>query len=441
MKRYDSYKDSGVQWIGEIPSHWSVPNLSYLLIGVTDGTHGTHERVSKGELLLSSKNVTNHGIVIGSNESQISFEDHNLIVKKGYPIKGDILITVVGSIGRSCVYEFDYPISFQRSVCFLRFRNTICEYFMNFLIQSDIVQYQFFLNTKTSTQGGIYMNDLKRFVVVIPPLSEQHQIVSFLDSKTSQIDELIQKKERKIELLKEYRTSLINHFVTKGLNPNVELKDSGVEWIGEIPSHWGTTKIKYTTDGSKYSFIDGDWIESNNLSDDGIRYITTGNIGEGFYKEQGKGYISEETFNNLNCTEVLEGDLVISRLSLPVGRSCIIPFIHHKVVTSVDNVILRPTSEFSKHYLNYQFNSKKYFDYTELISRGTTLTRISRGMLGNNPIVSPPLSDQQQIVSYLDEQTEKIDSSIQLEKKKIELLKEYRQSLISEVVTGKMKVF
>jgi len=167
-------------------------------------------------------------------------------------------------------------------------------------------------------------------------------------------------------------------------------KDSGVEWIGEIPSHWGTTKIKYTTDGSKYSFIDGDWIESNNLSDDGIRYITTGNIGEGFYKEQGKGYISEETFNNLNCTEVLEGDLVISRLSLPVGRSCIIPFIHHKVVTSVDNVILRPTSEFSKHYLNYQFNSKKYFDYTELISRGTTLTRISRGMLGNNPIVSPP---------------------------------------------------
>ena len=104
MKRYDSYKVSGVEWIGEIPSHWSVPNLSYLLIGVTDGTHGTHERVSEGELLLSSKNVTNHGIVIGSNESQISFEEHNLIVKKGYPIKGDILITVVGSIGRSCVY-------------------------------------------------------------------------------------------------------------------------------------------------------------------------------------------------------------------------------------------------------------------------------------------------------------------------------------------------
>ena len=108
-------------------------------------------------------------------------------------------------------------------------------------------------------------------------------------------------------------------------------KNSGVEWIGEIPSHWGTTRIKYTSKDDKYSFIDGDWIESKNLSDDGVRYITTGNIGEGKYKEQGKGYISEETFEKLSCTEIFEGDLIISRLSLPVGRSCILPHIHYKV--------------------------------------------------------------------------------------------------------------
>lgn len=212
-------------------------------------------------------------------------------------------------------------------------------------------------------------------------------------------------------------------------------KDSGVEWIGEIPNHWGTTRIKYTSKDDKYSFIDGDWIESKNLSDDGIRYITTGNIGEGKYKEQGKGYISEETFNELNCTEIFEGDLIISRLSLPVGRSCVLPNIHHKVVTSVDNVILRPKEKYNKHFLNYQFNSPRYFEYTELISRGVTLTRISRGMLGNNPIVIPPLSEQQQIVSFLDTKTSLIDSLIEKTQQKIELLKEKRTSLINEVVT------
>jgi type I restriction enzyme, S subunit len=212
-------------------------------------------------------------------------------------------------------------------------------------------------------------------------------------------------------------------------------KDSGVKWIGEIPSYWNTSKIKYTPDDSENSFIDGDWIESKDLSDEGIRYITTGNIGEGYYKEQGKGFITEDTFEKLNCSEIFEGDLIISRLSLPVGRSCVLPMIHDKVVTSVDNVILRPKKHLNKYYLNYQFNSPKYFEYTELISRGVTLTRISRGMLGNNPIVIPPLNEQTQIVSFLDIKTQKIDELIENTQQKIKLLKEKRTSLINHCVT------
>ena len=207
-------KDSGVEWIGEIPISWTVPKMSYLLKGITDGTHGTHERVNEGELFLSSKNVTNKGIFIGENESQITTEEHKKIVKKGYPIKGDILITVVGSIGRSCVYEYDYPISFQRSVCFLRFKETINEYFMNFLIQSDVIQFQLLKNTKKSTQGGIYMNDLKRFDMILPSITEQQQIVEYLDKQTEKIDKTISIQEKRIELLKEYRQSLISEVVT-----------------------------------------------------------------------------------------------------------------------------------------------------------------------------------------------------------------------------------
>jgi len=212
-------------------------------------------------------------------------------------------------------------------------------------------------------------------------------------------------------------------------------KDSGVEWIGEIPSGWNVTKLKYTKKDSKNSFIDGDWIESKDLSDSGIRYITSGNIGEGKYKEQGSGYISEDTFNELNCTELFEGELVISRLFLPVGRSCILPNLNNRVITCVDNVVLRPKDSFNKFYLNYQFNSSRYSEFTELISRGVTLTRISRGMLGNNSIVVPPLSEQQQIVSFLDIKTSLIDSLIEKTQLKIELLKENRTSLINEVVT------
>jgi type I restriction enzyme S subunit len=212
-------------------------------------------------------------------------------------------------------------------------------------------------------------------------------------------------------------------------------KQSGVEWIGEIPSNWGVTKIKYTKKDSKDSFIDGDWIESKDLSDEGVRYITSGNIGEGKYKEQGNGYISEDTFKKLNCTEIFEGDLVISRLFLPVGRSCIIPNLNNRVITCVDNVVLRPKESFDKFYLNYQFNSNRYSEFTELISRGVTLTRISRGMLGNNSIVVPPLSEQLQIVQFLDNKTELIDKLISTKERKISLLKEQRSSLINQVIT------
>jgi type I restriction enzyme S subunit len=220
------------------------------------------------------------------------------------------------------------------------------------------------------------------------------------------------------------------------MNRYQSYKPSGVEWIGEIPSNWNVTKIKYIKKDSKDSFIDGDWIESKDLSDEGIRYITSGNIGEGRYKEQGSGYISEDTFKELNCTEIFEGDLVISRLFLPVGRSCILPNLNNnRVITCVDNVVLRPKESFNKSYLNYQFNSNRYSEFTELISRGVTLTRISRGMLGNNSIVVPPLQEQLSIVQFLDEKTELIDRLISTKERKITLLKEQRTSLINEVVS------
>lgn len=212
-------------------------------------------------------------------------------------------------------------------------------------------------------------------------------------------------------------------------------RDSEVDWISGIPESWEISKLKFLSDGEPKSFIDGDWIESDIITNDGIRYITTGNIGPGFYKEQGQGYISEQSFTDLNCTEVFPGDLLISRLSPPVGRSCIIPELGCRIVTSVDNVILRPKKTIHRGYLNFFFNHIRYQEWNDLISRGTTLNRISRTMLGNNPVLVPPSNEQVQIVSYLDQKTSLIDDLIQKKLRKIELLQEQRWSIINQAVT------
>lgn len=214
-----------------------------------------------------------------------------------------------------------------------------------------------------------------------------------------------------------------------------EYKDSGVEWLGDVPKHWTTLPIRYLATERNSIFIDGDWIESPDISSSGIKYITTGNIGEGFYKEQGSGFISEEKFKELMCTEVFSGDLLISRLNPPIGRACIIPDLNCRVVTSVDNVILRPNSKFRKEYLVYLFSSPQYFKHTGDLSRGATMQRISRGLLGNIRIIMPSEQEQTTIARFLDHETAKIDALIAEQQRLIELLKEKRQAVISHAVT------
>ncbi len=213
-------------------------------------------------------------------------------------------------------------------------------------------------------------------------------------------------------------------------------KDSGVEWIGEIPEDWYLSKIKYLPSDTPLSFIDGDWIESKDIVfDERIRYITTGNIGEGVYKEQGHSFITEETFKNLNCTEVFEGDLLISRLNRPIGRSCLIPDLGYRIVTSVDNVIFRPKESMHKGFLNFLMNSSKYFDYTELIARGATMQRISRGLLSEIKLPIPSLQEQTLIANYLTSKTTEIDQTLTDKEALINLYEEEKKALINEAVT------
>jgi type I restriction enzyme S subunit len=214
-----------------------------------------------------------------------------------------------------------------------------------------------------------------------------------------------------------------------------EYKDCGQDWIGVIPSHWSVIPLAKIASGPGALFIDGDWVESKDLADGGVRYITTGNVGEGRYKEQGSGYISQAKFDELRCTEVLPGDVLISRLNLPIGRACVVPDLGERIITSVDNVITRPDSSYSRSYLAYMLSSASHFANMEILARGTTMQRISRSTLGRVRFAFPPAEEQTSISTFLNHETAKIDALVAEQERLIELLKEKRQAVISHAVT------
>ena len=214
-----------------------------------------------------------------------------------------------------------------------------------------------------------------------------------------------------------------------------QMKPSGVEWIKDIPSSWEINKVKYLATEPGTLFLDGDWIESDVIEESGIRYLTTGNVGAGFYKEQGSGYISEKTFSELHCLNVYPGDLMISRLNEPIGRACIIPDTESRYVVAVDNVILRPNANYNKKFIMYGMNADGYAEHANMIARGATMSRISRSQLGQFWLAFPNIEEQQAIADFLFKVCVRIDSISAVLEKQIELLQRYKKSLITETVT------
>ena len=441
MKRYDLYKDSGVEWIGEIPKSWEKVSLGKLgvLYGGLTGKSGDDFRSEdhpSNKPFIPFTNIFNNtyiskdhfqNVVVGNDENQNKVEKYDLFFlmsSEDYDDlgKSSILIDNVGEV---------YLNSFCKGLRVTR--GDVYPLFLNYQLLGDTHKKLISIEGNGFTRINLRQDRLKETPVFFPSLYEQQQIVSFLDSKTSQIDELIQKKERKIELLKEYRTSLINEVVTKGLNPNVEMKDSGVEWIGEIPSHWKRNKLIRITDrigdglhstpkyvdSSEYFFING-----NNLVNGEIKiFDSTKCVSEEEFKEH---------FIQLNSkTLLLSINGTIGNLSFYNGE---------KVILGKSSCYINLKEHINHHFVYYFLKSESISKYFTFELTGTTIFNLSLNSVRNTPIVIPPEIEQQQIVEYLDDQTSKIDNSIQLEEKKIELLKEYRQSLISSVVTGKIDV-
>lgn len=212
-------------------------------------------------------------------------------------------------------------------------------------------------------------------------------------------------------------------------------RDSGLEWLGHIPTHWDVVPVRSLARSGYKTFTDGDWIESPFIRDQGIRLIQTGNIGIGQYREQGFRYIDDKTFTAFRCTEVQPGDVLICRLADPVGRACRAPDLGCRMITSVDVCILKPVASADPSFLVYAFSGSGYLSWLGGLCRGGTRDRVSRSMLGSIRVQLPLLAEQRAIAAFLDRETARIDGLVAKKERLIELLQEKRAALITRAVT------
>lgn len=446
MKPYPEYKDSGVEWIGEIPSRWDVNKVkrnTYVKGRIGWKGLKSDEFIYEGPYLVTGTDFKCGRIdwVNAYHISQERYDEDPYIILR----EGDVLITKDGTIGKIVYVDYLPDKATLNSGIFLTrpINDQYDSLFFYWVLNSHVFKIFFDYESHGSTVQHLYQNVFDDFKFPIPPLSEQQQIVEYLDHKTQRIDDLIEKTEKKIELLKEKRTALINHCVTKGLNPDAEMKDSGVEWIGEIPNGWELKKVKYLLDmhdGIKIGPF-GSSLKLDTLTENGIKIYGQGNVIHNDF-QLGHRHMPIERFEkDFTQYEILDGDVLVTMMGT-TGKSKVFSGSYERGI--LDSHLLRlrfNKSVFSSVLFSILLEQSDYiFHQIKLSSKGSIMEGLNSSVIKELTVLTPPMEEQQQIVEYLDEQTQNIDSTIEKETQRIELLKEYRQSLISAAVTGKIDV-
>lgn len=418
MKKYQLYKTSNVDWIGDIPQKWGTKKMKYLVqicngsefkdFTLEDGGYPVYG--SGGEFSRSSKFIYDKISVLLGRKGSI---DKPKIVKEPFWCSDTTYYTKI-------------------------FDNVDPDFFF-YLVQQINFERYVYGSTIPSMTKSVY----DEMIFPYPPLIEQHQIVQFLNLKTELIDKLISTKQRKITLLKEQRTTLINQVVTKGLNLNVKMKDSGVEWIGEIPEHWKYFNLRYVLElltdfesNGSFSSVK----ENVKVDDEGeVWYVRMTDLENNNLRNEKCKYCDLNTYNFLQKTKVYGGELLITKRG-EIGKVYLFPYNCGLSTIGPNSYLLRLNLNVNSHFLYFFYISDIGQITLKLLDNSTTIGSLYKDDIKGSSVIVPPIEEQQKIVEYLDSKTKEIDDLVQLEQKKIDLLKEYRQSLISEVVTGKIKV-
>jgi len=396
MKRYDSYKDSGVEWIGEIPSHWEMKRLKYVCNIEYGSSLPTNERI-EGDIPVYGSNG-----IVGYHDIAITDSPCIIVGRKGS----------YGKINISNVKCFPIDTTY---------------YIDNSQTKEDIDWLFYMLGTLNldgfSEDTGVpgLSREYAYFKkVIVPSIDEQTAIASFLDRKTTAIDQLITDKKRLIELYEEEKTAIINQAVTKGIDPDVKLKDSGIEWLGEIPGHWEVKRIRYF-----FNLITEK--KENTLKKIGLENIES---------KTGKFIESDSDFEGQGIC-FIKDDILFGKLRPYLAKIWLADFEGQAVG---DFYIFRSKEHVISQYAKYRLLDSSFIEITNSSTYGSKMPRVSWDFIANLSIAFPPIKEQYSIVLYIETACSHINAKISKTKKLIALLLEYRTTLISEVVTGKIKV-
>ena len=429
MQRYEKYKDSGVDWIGEIPEHWKMLSNKYIfkLKKIQVG-----KKSADYELLsLTLKGIIKRDMENPEGKFPAEFDTYQEVKK------GDFIFCLFDveetprTVGLS---DFDGMITGAYTV-FTADEKTDRKYLYYFYLNLDEKKRLKFLYR--GLRNTIPKDSFFTFKTTFPPIEEQQTIATFLDDKTSKIDQTIGNKQKEIELLKERRQILIQKAVTKGLDDTVPLKDSGVDWIGEIPEHWEVRKLKSLSK----KIVDGTHFTPNYI-DEGIPFLRVTdltNMQSGVIQWEKVNRISVEEHKSLIKRAFGEkGDVLLSKNGT-IGLTKVIDW-DEEFSFFVSLCLIKLRKEINPHYFTYFFNSPLVDEQLNFGSSRTSVTNLHLEKIKVLLIVLPPINEQDKIIKAIDELTNPIAKAISIKEQEIEKLKEYKTVLIDQVVTGKVRV-
>ena len=436
LKRYSAYKDSGIEWIEELPTDWRVKRLKEILREVVYGTSEKTKELGKYEVLRMGD----------IDEGRVSFPKKRFIdnVPKELLLKqGDLLfnrtnsLALVGKVG--LIEQELKDVIFASYLIRLRLNNNQSNrYFWYFLNSEYFIRYSRSNAIQTANQANLSSSKLKQFKVIHISPSLQKSIAHYLDTKTAQIDRKIDLLTQKATLYSNLKQSLINETVTRGLDKTVPMSDRRIGWIGEVPEHWQKGRIK-------------DFTESNNsvkipiqLSDtDLVEFMPMTNIDEELGKIKEFNLVPLKDVSN-GYTKFRNGDVIFAKITpcMENGNVALVSKLRHDVgFGSTEFMVFRPFKKLSARYLRYFLHNVLFRKNAEPFMKGTAgQKRLTSLYTAIHYLGLPPLTEQKAIADYLDTKTAKIDQIIQTINTQIERLKELRKTLINDVVTGKIKV-
>jgi type I restriction enzyme S subunit len=436
VKPYPAYKDSGVEWIGEIPEHWEVKRLK----DVAECNSESLAETTNPELEIRYFEISDVSMELGiSDHSFYSFASAPSRARRVVR-HGDVLISTVRTYLKAITYvslEYDRAIT---STGFAVFRPvSILSMFLKYAVVAEYFIADVISKSVGISYPAIRSDELCNCLVTSPPFEEQKLIASFLDRETVKIDTLVAKQQQLITLLKEKRQSLISHTVTKGLNPNVRMKDSGVEWIGEIPEHWEVKRLKDVAGSVGVGLvINPSTYVLDFPSDEDVPMLLGSNVVPFGFNLKSVRRISPEDNLTLSASRLKRGDIVVVRVGAPGVAAVIPPDLDSSNCASV--LIVRQHQRFEPHWLVYVLNSPVISSQVDIVKYGAAQKQFNVSHAVAFVLPSPPLEEQKQIAAFLDQETSKIDELVIKANQSIALLKERRSSLISAAVTGKIDV-